>query len=92
MAAVSVRKSSAAVWFDGCSAGCMACRYCGVGPERENHGTMAECVEALRAETERLSAKVAEKQRTSVGTEPVNGAQSATAAGQPPMREQIRSC
>ena len=78
-------------WFEGCSAVFMACRYCGVETRGENHGTMAECVDALRAETQRLSAKLAEKHRPAGDDEPVNGAQSVSADCQMPVHGRIGS-
>lgn len=58
----------------------MACRYCGVETHGENHGRMAECVDALRAETERLSARLAEKHRPAGDAGPVNRTKNVTAA------------
>ena len=57
----------------------MACRYCGVETRGENHGRMAECVDALRAETQRLSAQLAEKHRPAGDAEPVNRTKSPSA-------------
>jgi hypothetical protein len=60
----------------------MACRYCGVETRGENHGRMAECVDALRAETQRLSAQVAAKHRPAGDAEPVNRTKNITAESQ----------
>ena len=57
----------------------MACRYCGVETHGQNHGRMAECVDALRAETQRLSAELAEKHRPAGDAEAVNRTRNVTA-------------
>jgi len=44
--------------------------HVGVETHGENHGRMAECVDALRAEAQRLSAQLAEKHRPA--GDPVN--------------------
>ena len=64
----------------------MACRYCGVETRGENHGRMAECLDALRAETQRLGAQLAQKRRSASDAEPVNRTKNVSADYQlPPM-------
>jgi hypothetical protein len=81
-------------WFAGCSAVLMACRYCGVETHGENHGRMAECLDALRAETQRLSAQLAEKHRPAGDAEPMNRTKSVSAecqvAGEFSTRDRAR--
>lgn len=64
----------------------MACRYCGVETRGENHGRMTECVDALRAETQRLSARLAAKLRRAGDAEPVNCTESPSAITNSPSR------
>lgn len=68
----------------------MACRYCGI--HGGNYGTTAECLHALRADTQRLNARLADTHRRAVDAEPVNRAQSVSAECQVPVRGQISQC